>query len=329
VDPKEKYTLAARMLRFPNGSDLAPQPWVPRGLATYLSFNLESREIFEYSSTLVDALVGEEGVFEDVISSIKDDPNGPRIDLRSDLVAYLGDRATILSDYSLPITTKSEQMVIAIVTNDEQALAKTIKKTMESDPDAVIRKFEGYTIYEIVEEEDDLPTLQVETPNFDPLGAADDDKKEEKKLPNSAVCVANGHLFVATHIDFLKRVLTQRTKRETLANSADYNIVMENLEKVTDTNRSFRHFTRTDEEFRPTYELIRAGKMPESETLLGKLLNAIWTDGDDDKVRAQKIDGHSLPDFEMVRRYFGPAGMSVTSEPNGWFLLGLTLNKND
>src|SRR5213078_4064348 len=36
----EKYKLAARMLKFPNGGDLKPQPWVPRELASYSTFNI-------------------------------------------------------------------------------------------------------------------------------------------------------------------------------------------------------------------------------------------------------------------------------------------------
>ncbi len=45
------------------------------------------------------------------------------------------------------------------------------------------------------------------------------------------------------------------------------------------------------------------------------------------KPRAQKIDGSQLPEYQVVRRYLGPAGLQVTSEPDGWFFKGFTLNK--
>lgn len=38
------------------------------------------------------------------------------------------------------------------------------------------------------------------------------------------------------------------------------------------------NFSRTDEEYRPVYELFRAGRMPESETMFGKLLNMLLGD---------------------------------------------------
>jgi hypothetical protein len=43
--------------------------------------------------------------------------------------------------------------------------------------------------------------------------------------------------------------------------------------------------------------------------------------------RTPRLDGSKLPDFEAVRRYFGPAGVTITTEANGWFLTGFTLNK--
>jgi len=95
-------------------------------------------------------------------------------------------------------------------------------------------------------------------------------------------------------------------------------------------SNSVKSFVRTDEAFRPVYELLRQGKMPESETLLGRLLNRLMTqpdDEDEDILRQQKIDGRQLPAFEMVRRYFGPAGTIIRSEEDGWFVVGASLSK--
>jgi hypothetical protein len=73
--------------------------------------------------------------------------------------------------------------------------------------------------------------------------------------------------------------------------------------------------------------LIRQGRMPEAETRMGKLLNNVLGDGKEGSVRKQEIDGSKLPDFETVRRYFGPGGMSVVSEEEGWSLTGFTMSK--
>ena len=53
------------------------------------------------------------------------------------------------------------------------------------------------------------------------------------------------------------------------------------LRQVGDSEISFRFFSRTDEEYRPTYELIRQGRMPEAESLFGKLLNRMLAEDED------------------------------------------------
>ena len=81
---------------------------------------------------------------------------------------------------------------------------------------------------------------------------------------------------------------------------------------------------------RPTYEMIREGKMPQSKSMLGKLLNNMLTTEADRKAgtpRKQRIDGSTLPEFEAVRRYFGPHARVVRSEQDGWFITGAVLNK--
>src|SRR4029079_16291214 len=94
--------------------------------------------------------------------------------------------------------------------------------------------------------------------------------------------------------------------------------------------RSAYIFGRSDEEFRPTLDLIREGKMPQSKSMLGKLLNKILTTAHEKKQgvpRRQRINGANLPDFEAIRRSFGPHAAVVRSEEDGWFGTSVLLNK--
>ena len=121
----QRFTLAARMLEFPNssgGEPFLPPAWVPRDVATYGAFNVDTKNAFESSKTLVNAIVGDE-VFEDVLDSIKTDENGPQIDMRREIIAHLASRVTIISDQQLPITPKSERMLFAIGVDDEVQMA--------------------------------------------------------------------------------------------------------------------------------------------------------------------------------------------------------------
>lgn len=290
--------------------------------------NLNSKNAFETSKTLVNEIVGDE-VFEDVLESIKTDENGPKIDVRKDLIAYLGNRVTIISDLQLPITPKSERMLVAVETTNPEQLAITIQKQMETDEDAKRRIINGHVVWEVVDEQSELPMVTIEnSPAFGAGLAADEEEPAEKPLlPNSAVTVAYGQLFVATHIDILAKVLADEAARGKLSNSADFRRVEAEIEKLHLPEESVRVFTRTDDAYRGTYELLRAGRMPEAESMVGKLLNSIMGEGKEGVLRTQRIDGSKLPEYDMVRRYFGPAGMTVTTEADGWMLSGFTLVK--
>ncbi|MEM9659924.1 MAG: hypothetical protein AAF961_16290, partial [Planctomycetota bacterium] len=149
-------------------------------------------------------------------------------------------------------------------------------------------------------------------------------------IQSSAVCVTKGNLLIASHFDFLQRVMQSQIDGEVLKLAGDFREVDVAMRELLSGPVCARCFLRTDEAYRPTYELLRQGKMPESETLFGRLLNRLLTppEAEDEGIlRKQKIDGRKLPNFEMVRRYFSPAGTLVRSEEDGWFVVGATLTK--
>jgi hypothetical protein len=144
----------------------------------------------------------------------------------------------------------------------------------------------------------------------------------------SAVCVANGNLFLASHMDLLEQVLSQPKPAEPLAKTDDYRQVAAQAQALGVGPLSFRIFSRVDQEFLPTYELVRTGQMPQSETVLAKLLNSVLGDGKEGPPRKQRIDGHELPDFSVVQRHLGPGGTFVTSLNDGWMCTGLMMRRD-
>ena len=341
-----KYQLAAEMLRFPNVDDLKPNAWIPRGLASHIAFNWKMQNAFWKAETLVDALAATPGTFDVVLKNIKEDPKGPRVDLPTEIIANLEERAVIMTDNRLPISPKSERLMFCVKIKNPEIVSNAVDKAMSNDPEAKERSFEGYKFWEIINDESESFTQ--ETDGSDPFdefgdgldagGFGDDDDDDEDSapdqeradIPNSAVVVAHGYLIIASHVDFVEDMLKQVNDREKLAAAADFNEVQNALEKMGAGADSFRYFTRTDEAYRPTYELTQQGKMPQSETLLGKLLNRILTTADDAKAgvtRKQQIDGSKMPDFQMVRRYLGPGGAYVRTQDEGWYIEGCLLKK--
>lgn len=338
--PHEK---ALKMAVLPNAADFSPQPWVPREIATYSTFYFDINNAFDNFGSLFDELFGqgEKGVWEEVKQSLKEDPNGPQIDLRDDLVQHFGQRVSILTDYQLPITTSSERLLFAIETRNPKAVALAIEKLMKNDPTAKRREVGGHVIWEIAEDESPMPEEPQITlgdmPAVTPVRPLkkhrkhdlddEEDEMEQRLLPHAAMTVWEGHLMIASHIDFLSKIIAATKKPESLADDVDFRLITEQMNSLDPKEKCLRVFSRTDEEYRPTYELVRQNKMPESETMLARLLNGLFGEGKKGQVRAQRIDGSQLPEYQVVRRYLGPAGMQTTTEPDGWFLKGFTLSK--
>ncbi|MEX0643661.1 MAG: hypothetical protein WD468_13235 [Pirellulales bacterium] len=335
----EKYVRGARVLDFPNvldpkkGISHEPPDWVPRDITTYLSFNLHTTKCFWAAGDIVDEIAGAKGTFADVLESIKNDPDGPKVDIPMELVENLDDHAMVVTDYQLPITLQSERVLVAVKAKNPKPLADALDRLFAADANAKAMTFRGYKIWVITaprEDEDVLKPASVSVPDLEsiPIGEDDPEEKERFALPDSAITVAYGHLLRASHVEFLKKVLDFGQTQKSLADSLDYQIAVAHMEKLAAGDNSFRFFTRTDEEFRPTYELIKAGKMPLAETMFGRLLNRLFDENRKDEIpRRQRIDGRKLPDYDMVRRYLGPGGAFVTTLDDGWLITGFSLSK--
>lgn len=329
-DNPDKYDLAARMLDFPPTDQLVAKDWVPRSLANHITFNWKIQNAFWYAETLVDEIAGDP-VFRDVIDSIKDDPQGPMIDLENELINLLGERGTILVDNILPTTPESERLLLAIEITETARVRNTIDKAMESDPDAQKEEYHGHTIWQILkapDEEVEVAELQIDGLDDDLFGDEEEEEEEEAAaLPNFALTVTTGHLIVSTHADFITDILQEAVVGERLKDAADYNLVLEALKELGSQEDSLRVFARTDESYRPTYELIKNGQMPESKSLLGKMLNSMLGPEEEGVLRNQEIDGALMPEFDLVRRYLGPTGIYLRQEEAGWFMAGCLLTK--
>ena len=335
----ERFDLAARMLRFPDVEGIVPPAWAPRELGGWTALQWDIKTAFNSVETLFDDIVGEKGTFQDVIASLKEEPDGPQIDLEKDMIDCLGKRVVLLTHHVDPIDTDSERLVIAIEATDPKKVAATVGKTMAADSDMQKIDVAGHEVWELIDRSMAIPQLEIETPGGAVAHAdrheGDDDsahrrrqrrrEKEDKLLPHSAVTVAHGHLLIASHRDILERVLTVPGGADSLAAAADYKASAAELARLFPGKAAVRSFGREDETIRPVYELLRQGSMPKSKSVFGQLLNGMLGDGKPGTVREQKLDGTTLPDFEQVRRYFGTTCLGMESTVEGWYLAGASL----
>jgi len=281
------------------------------------------------------------GIWDKTLRSLAEDPNGPQIHLRNDLFVHFGQRVTILTANELPIGPQSERFLLAIELKDPAAVQATISKWMAKEAaNKAARKIEieGHQAWEILEPEPpaDIPDIHIPTLTPPPGGGALPDHGNagpnhapagnQPLLSHAAVGVVDGHLFVASHVGFLAKVLKPKTARETLGGSPYYRLVERRIDALKIEGQFVRKFSLTEEEFRPAYEAFRRGE-PIRKVLFGPVINLLIGEQMQDLPRQAQLPGRNLPPFGVVARYLGPAGLAVAVEPDGWFAKGFTLKK--
>src|SRR5690606_30792629 len=138
----------------------------------------------------------------------------------------------------------------AIEATNEQALSAALAKWMSKES-VEERQINGIQVWERVTEEPEIEPLAI--PGLSPIGgdpppaAEEDEEGFERVLPNSASCVAMGHLLVASDIEYLREILEGFGQHERLSASPDYLHVAALMEKVAPGERSGWIFARTDE----------------------------------------------------------------------------------
>ncbi len=333
---RQRFKDAARVLAFPGKDSLQPQDWVTSETSSYGSATWEIGEAYEYIGSLVDEITGEPGFFEDLKKGLIEDPNGPMINLDEDIVAHLGTRATIVTDCQMPITTESERFFVAIALKNKNAsplFEKTLEKIFKGDENASMLEIDDHKIWEIRSEEFDAPDVEVEGGNFSGFETEDDLLDEDDGpglMGNAAFAVVKDHLVVSSHVELIVEVLRRKKADNPLADRDEYKAVESVLRQLgAGDEDTLRLFSRTDEEFKATYEFIKRGEMPQSKGLFGRMLNQLLSSDDQKGPRKQQIDGKNMPDYAKVRKYLGPIGAYLLAEEEGFYGAGVGMSQFD
>ena len=326
---QKPYRLAMRMLNFPDSTHFTLPTWMPGDLARYTTFYVDPLVIFDHFGGLFDAIVmpGEVGVWGDILDGLERDPHGPRINLREELLVHLGNRALGMSRYEKPITINSESIVVAVELKpgQEPAMIAGVEKLFHNDPEMQATQHRSYKIWHR------RPIEDIRVMGAD--GVSGVETSSSPMFPEGSVVVARGNLFVSTDKEYLKVILDRLdTEIETsISDEAEHKTVSQIFAHMglADKPHFFRFFARTHETLRPTYEMIRQDQVAQSQILLAKLLNEFLLPEEEPGVRRQIVDGSTLPEFDKVQHYFGTVGIYGTTEDNGYFIKGFTLEREE
>lgn len=331
---QNKFEKAAKMLRFVNQPLNSIPNWVHGEVATFNRLNLSIEDAFWASETLINEAFGDE-IFRDIIEGIRDDEDGPQIDIEKNVLPNLDDQVILLTDNTEPAEIDSERMLVAIRVKDGPAIAKAIRKTMEVEPDAskldVLPEVEIWQVERSESVDDDY--------DKEIFGDLDLDFGEEETeqapplLEHWAIALVpagpgspSPYLMFSSHPDLLVKTakrIVNKVPDDGLASDPEVQEVGQAIAKLGANGVAFDRITRTKLSFRTKYELLRQGKLKDSDTVLGSIYRRIFEDGLSEE-KAQ-LNAARLPPLKQVEQFLPFGGTYLRTTEDGWELNGFLL----
>ena len=305
---------AMRMARLPNETLAVPEPWVPADVSAWATASIDMPNALDAFDTLFERLADEDpGTFKDILKRLKEDKDGPQVDVRHEIFEQLTNRLTLINDATLPSQEKSERFLIGLSIKDaaaEKIVANAMRKCFENDKRIESRNFQSVRIWEY-RPRPGGGKLKTGTPA--PL-----------VVPKIAFTVARGNLFIATHGDLLEKVLTPGNG-PSLATAPDFQASMSEMARLGMGPSSTRFFGRVQIGARTTYEMMRNNHLAGVESIYAQILLQL-VKRDDDGQRL-KVDASKLPPYSQVAPFLGLVGSFTTTYDDGWSATAVSLKK--
>ena len=324
-----KYQKAARMMQFVNEPLREIPTWVGENIASMNRLNVRIEEVFWASESLVNEALNDD-MFREIINGIRDDEDGPQIDIGNDLLPNLDDHVLLLTDNTVPADITSERMLVAIRVKNGPAIAKIIRRVMEAEPDASKMKGpEGVDIWRVQrgEAEDDFGADL-----FDDFADEEDIDEPPPLLDHWAITLVNqgkgsnsAYLVFSSHPELLVDTAERMMKGTSggLGSVDDVKRVMEAMKDVGGDQFAFDHVARTKLTMRAKYELLRQNKLKDSDSIVSSLIRRVFED--EQGGPPDPLDAKKLPPLKQVEKYFPAGGSSFKTENDGWSMTAFFL----
>ncbi len=290
------WSQSMQMVDLRNGP-VALESWVSQEVAACSRLNLNAKSIYANLGPFFDEVVadGAAGTWDDILVALRDDKDGPLLDLEREVLAYLSGPAVVIESERLPVTPDSPQVLLAIKSSNEPALRAGIAKAMQDDPLIRKRKIGDVTCHYSVSPDNDEQVLWI-------------------------IGVARGHLFMANDFDILTPIVQQKTGQPLAVNAAFLRAKADWKKDLADDASTFA-FYRLDRWVEVRYELLRTGKRVAPHKTFGGMINGFFG-GEPSEDEEPQLDGTKLPPFDQIRKYFGVFDAAIVTVKDGWLLRG-------
>lgn len=300
--------------------------WVGADVNRASLLNLDFLSLFNNIGPIFNDFLETPGLWEETLQGLEKDEQGPKVNLKTQLVANLG---TQISTFRT-LKNNEEKFVGAVEIQEgkTEIVAEVFHRMFDTDPDFQKAPFGKGTIWLYSPQKKGTDrSSRSRSPDRQPKPQAADDGAPS--FIRNAFYVGEGNIFFSNDIESLKEVVENRRtgKIQPLEKNVAYQSVMDYIQKFSgDSGHFFQSFTSNQKGIQANYELIKSGHFLEGKTLLARVFKRILSNPDQTVNSTIKIDGSKLPPFSTIEKRIGVAGAFGKTEPDGWFFKGFGIS---
>ncbi len=281
--------------------------FVPASAYSMMYFNLDLKKVYTELYNIFYAFSPAYAAMFNAMD-LPDSPDGqPGVKFKSGVIDNLGSQIIIAQGLNKPFSTTSvpTESLVALAVNNRGALEKSVstihsKMIAPDKPDAK-RELLGYTIYLIKS-----PGFPFMRQGMAPMGAAPQGPTAAPQMPTLAFTITNTHMIFGTESAVEKAIRTMSSTSETPLASAKWFNAAKTVIPSSVGLAGMEDSAASSELF--WWMAKQTGKVPSSMPMqfgpqgLTDLINPAL-----------------LPDFDVVRKYFGFSALYGVSKPDGFF----------
>ena len=326
-----KLTKAARMLQAKNETRDAIPGWPTADSGAFYRLNWDLESAFWAAESLVNDALGED-LFRPMIEGIRDDPEGPQIDIAKDFLPNLNNEVILVTDNTMPAGPESDRMLVALRIKNADVVAKVVQKAMEVEPDAIkleIPEFDVWRVERVEGDSDDIDA-QLAALGFD---EELEDEDAAPLLNHWAIAVVKGnkpgdadYLMFSSHSELLVK-LGRRVRSgaagDGLASTPETKVIVDAINDLDADEVTYDGVIHPSISLRARYELLRKGQLKDSDSLIANLLRRFVEEdeeGEPDPIKAGK-----LPPFAQIKHFLKSGGSFWQRTDSGWSMTGFLM----
>ena len=325
------YKDSMRMFSFVPGAPSPIPGWID-GTALHYSYWFWNFPVaVEGLASWGDELSGGEdakGNFEDILGSLKSDPNGPQVDLRKEVFANLGPRVAETIDEKGVANADNprgkrfvQQMQIAAGKTAilEKAFDKLFAENIKLGECKKVL-IDGQPAWQALKQKglfDSTATPDEQEPGLAPEDDDDEAKSNRKKASAQLrfLVIGKTDLFVSSDLPLLTACLQNKPAAAGMAKDPRYVAISKRLAKWEGPESSMRWFGQFQKVLEPGYNEVKQGRVTATSSMQARLWQLLIF-GTPESRAGQPVA--KLPPYAAVEATMAPGGVHLSTSPTGF-----------